>query len=137
MHAGDGDAVFQAHQLGQHFRALNHGDVEAVGFGDFGILHGNRRTGHYNFGPRDVFSAMSFEDCSPESGEALVHGRTLQVRARNFVTEIEQHLGNATHADAADTYEMDALNYGEHKVTFLATDLRGFTRIKLSKPGFL
>jgi hypothetical protein len=46
--------------------------------------------------------------------QTLRDGRTLQVRAGNFVAEIQQHLGNAAHADAADAHEMYALNFGEH-----------------------
>ena len=38
MHAGDGDAILQPHQLGQHLGALNHGDVLLVGGDDFGVV---------------------------------------------------------------------------------------------------
>ena len=122
VHAGDGDAVLQPHQLGQHFGALNHRNVQLVGFGDFGILRGNRGTGDHHFGAGDVFGAMSLKDRGAQTGQPLRHGGTLQVGAGNFVAEIEQHLGNAAHADAADAYEMNALNFCEHKINFLATD---------------
>ena len=42
MHSGDGDAVLQAHQFGQHFGALDDGNVEGVRLGDFWI---GRRNG--------------------------------------------------------------------------------------------
>jgi hypothetical protein len=38
MHSGDSDAVLQAHQFGQHFGALDDGNVEGVGVGDFWIV---------------------------------------------------------------------------------------------------
>jgi hypothetical protein len=39
----------------------------------------------------------------------------LEIRAGNFVSEIEQHLGNAAHADSTDAYKMNALNLREHE----------------------
>ena len=97
-----------------------------VRFGDFGILRGNRGTGDNDLGARDVFRAMSFKDGRAQPGQPLGHGGTLQIGAGNLVAEIEQHLGNAAHADAADAYKMNTLNFGEHKIKFLATDSRGF-----------
>ena len=55
VHAGDGDAVFQPHQLGQHLGALNHGDVQLVRFGDLGIIGGDGGTGDDDFGARRCF----------------------------------------------------------------------------------
>ena len=37
MHAADGDAVFQAHQFGQHFGALDDRNMQPVRLFDFGI----------------------------------------------------------------------------------------------------
>ncbi len=114
MHAGDRNAILQAHQLGQHLRTLDHGNVQVMRFGDFRIFDGNGGTGHDDFGTGDVFRAMSFENDSAESRQPLGDGGTFQIRAGNFVAEIEQHLGDAAHADSADAHEMDTLNFGEH-----------------------
>jgi hypothetical protein len=38
-----------------------------------------------------------------------------QVGAADAVAKGEQHFGNAAHANAADAYEMNALNLGKHK----------------------
>ena len=38
VRAGDGDAVFQAHQFGQHFRARDDRNFRLVRFDDFGIV---------------------------------------------------------------------------------------------------
>ena len=59
---------------------------------------------------------MTFEDLSPQARKTMRYRRTFQVRTGNLVTEIQQDLGNATHADATDAYEMNALNLGEHVV---------------------
>ena len=41
MRAGDGDAVFQAHQLREHFGARDDRNFHLVRFDDFGIAGGN------------------------------------------------------------------------------------------------
>ena len=48
MRAGDGDAIFQAHQFRQHFRSGNDRDFAAMGFNDLGIvgLHCGRGDDH-------------------------------------------------------------------------------------------
>ena len=43
VHAGDGDAVLEAHQLGQHLGALNDGNLAGVGLDDFRIGRARRR----------------------------------------------------------------------------------------------
>ena len=99
--------------------------MEAVGFADFRIFRRNGGTGDHNLGGRYVFGAVSFKDRRAQAGQSLRDGRTLQVRAGNFIAEVQQDLGNAAHADAADAHEMNALNFGEHEIKFLATDLHG------------
>ena len=47
----------------------------------------------------------------------------LQIRSRNLVAEIQQHLGNPAHADPTNAHEMNLLNLGKHKIKFLAADL--------------
>jgi hypothetical protein len=105
--------------------------VQVVRFCDFGIVGGDGGTGNNDLGTRDVFRAMSFKGRRAQTGKPLRYGRTLQVGAGNFVAKIEQHLGNAAHADATNAHEMNALNFGKHKVNFLATDLHGFSLVNL------
>ena len=64
--------------------------------------------------PVDVGRLMALEGLCAEAREPLRYGGSLQVRAGNLVAEIQQNFGDAAHADAADAYEMDALNLGEH-----------------------
>ena len=51
---------------------------------------------------------------APMAGETMRDGRGLQVGAGNLVAEVEQHFGDAAHADATDAHEMNTLNFGEH-----------------------
>src|SRR6185295_19325267 len=38
----------------------------------------------------------------------------LQIGARHVKAEIDEHLGNAGHADSSDAYKMDVLNSSKH-----------------------
>ncbi len=115
VHPGDGNAIFQAHEFGQHLGTLNHRNVQFVRLGDFRIVFGDCRTGDNDFGSGDIFGAVTLEhDCS-ETRETLRDRRTLQIGAGNLVAEIQQDLGNTAHADPADAYEVDALDFCEHE----------------------
>ena len=88
MHSGDGNAVFQAHQLGQHLGALDHGNVQPARFGHFGIVGRDRGTGDHDFRAGHVFRAMSLESCRAQSDQPLCNGRSFQIRAGNFIAEV-------------------------------------------------
>jgi hypothetical protein len=61
---------------------------------------------------------VTFKDLNTHLLQAISDVGALQIRARDAEAEIDEHLGNARHADASDTYEMDVLNSTKH---FLAT----------------
>ncbi len=126
VHPGNGDAVLQAHQLRQHLGARDDRDMESVGFGDLGILPDNRRTHHYDFRTSNIFRCVPFEDGGAQASQPLRDGGILQIRARNPVAKVDQHLGNAAHADAPDADEMNALDFGKHRS---GKPSHGFTRI--------
>ena len=116
MHTGDGDAVLQAHQFGQHLGALDYGNVKSTRFRDLQIIGWHGGTGYHDFGAGDILRLMTFKNGRSQSGQSLCDYRTLQVGAGNLVSQIEQHFGDAAHADAADTYEMYALYFGKHEL---------------------
>src|SRR5689334_17309971 len=91
--------------------------MEFVSAGDVGVAGGNRGTGNHHLGMVDILGAMAFEDSGAEFGKALRDRGTLQVRSRHFIAEIQQDLGDTAHADPADAYEMNALDFCEHKST--------------------
>jgi hypothetical protein len=95
--------------------AMPYRDVEFVGFDNFGILLRDRRTGDHNFRAGDVLRRVALENSGAQAGQALGQRRTLQIGTGNPVAKVQQHLGNATHADAANAYEMDTLDLGKHK----------------------
>ena len=61
MHAGDGNAVFQAHQFRQHLGALDDRKLEAMRLGNLGIISGDGRTGDAGLGALDVLRPMALE----------------------------------------------------------------------------
>ncbi len=84
---------------------------------DLGILGRNGRTGDDDFGCGDVIRVMSLKNGRAQTGESLGYGGSLEVGAGDLVAEVQQHFGNAAHADAADSHEMNALDFREHKST--------------------
>ena len=121
MGSGDGDAVFQAHQLGKHLGARDHRDFHFVRFDDFGIVGDDGGRSDHHVSAVDVDGFVRVENGGAEFGEAFGDGRRLAVRTGNGIAEGEQDFGDAAHADAADADEMDALKIAEadhHGATF-------------------
>ena len=119
MHACDSDAVFQAHQLGQHFCTLDDGNVAMTRFPHFRILRGAGRDVHGRAGDDDsgadsVRRGVTFKDGGAECGQAVSDGRPAQVGTGDGIAERKQDLGDTAHADAADTDKVDPLCLGEH-----------------------
>src|SRR3546814_4738021 len=55
--------------------------------------------------------------------QALQRGAVRLVRARDGVAQVEQHLGNARHADAAKADKVDVLNGVFHKIIGVRVEL--------------
>jgi hypothetical protein len=129
MAAGDGDAVLEAHQLGQHFAARDDGDLEAARLLHFGVgfVHGGADDERTRTG--DVGRRVAFEDARAHGFQALGGRRKLHVGAADLVSEVEQHFGNAAHADSADPREMQMLGTKKHFLNVLFR-LAGLVSIK-------
>ncbi len=114
VHAGDGDAVLKPHQLGQHFRALDHRNMLLPGSGHLDVIGRDCRAGDHHVRTGDILGTMAFKNGGAQRAQAIRYQRGLQIGTRNPVAEVEQHFGNAAHADAADTDKMHALELGKH-----------------------
>ncbi len=125
MHASNGDAVLEAHEFGQHLRTLNDWHMQPPCFFDFRIPSVNRRTGDNDISASEVLRSVAFKHRCAQTRKTVRHQRPLQIRTGNFIAEIQQHLGNPTHADSANSDKMDSLNFGKHK----SSSGHGFARI--------
>ena len=102
------------------------GMCSLCGFDDLGIVRRDGRTGDHHLGAGNVLRGVAFEDGRAQAGQAMGDGRALQIGAGNLVAEIQQHLGDTAHADAADADEMNALNFGKHRSGKPGHGFRGF-----------
>ena len=62
---------------------------------------------------------MPFVDRGAQCRQALGGGGQLQIGAADDVSEIQQHLGDAAHADSADPREMQVLPLKKHYLLVL------------------
>src|ERR1700722_2797520 len=88
--------------------------MQPPSFRNFGIIHGDRGTGDHNIRTDDIRWSVAFESGRAQRRKPLCNRRVSKIGPGNLIPEIQQHLGNTTHADAADAHAMNALNLGKH-----------------------
>ena len=108
--AADGDAVFEAHEFGEHFGARNDG---YFAFDHFGIVGFDGGGDHDYVRAFDVSCFVAFVNCRAQILQAFGDGGRLGVRAGDRVAESEKDFGDAAHADTADADQMYALKISE------------------------
>ncbi len=106
---GDGDAVFQSHQLGEHFRARNYGNFVAMRFGNLGIVAAHGGGSYHDMRAENLFGLVAFENFRAQILEPLGDRGTLHVRSCDAVAQRQQHFGDSAHADPADADQVYAL----------------------------
>ena len=74
---------------------------------ELGIVALDRGRDHDHLGVAEVAGGMADRNLGALVAQALDVGAVGRVRALHGVAEIDQHLGDAAHADAADADEMD------------------------------
>ncbi len=82
VHAGDGDAVFEAHQLGQHLGALDDGNLAGVGFDHFGIVAVTAELVTTTVAPAMLAGVVAFVDGCAQLGQAVGDRRRGADRSR-------------------------------------------------------
>ena len=110
VRAGNGDALLEPHQFSQHQGARHHGNFLLARGHYLGVVRLDRRRGHDRIGAVDVRCRVADARRDAQPLESLQRCAVRQVRARNTVAQVEQHLGDAAHARAADTDKMDVTN---------------------------
>ncbi len=92
MGTGHGDAMTIAHQLGEHLGAGHHGNALLEGGGDFRIGSVDGTGHHQHVDLIQVLGAVADVDARAELLQARGHRGFLEVRTRDFVAQVQQHL---------------------------------------------
>ncbi len=103
---------FQAHQLCQHLGAAHDGKARHPCGIQFRVARLDRRRDHDHGGPFDIRGLLPFEHRRAKVHQTVGDLGRFQVRSLHAVTVVQQHLGNAGHADTANTHEMDRAHIG-------------------------
>ena len=107
MRPGDGDALLEAHELGEHFRAANDGQAFLPRGNEFGIVALDRGRDHDDLRRAEMFRAMADMDARAFAAQSQHIGALGRVRALDLIAEVEQNLGYAGHAYAAYSDKMN------------------------------
>ena len=113
--AGHRDAVLEPHELGQHLGPRDRRDPVLAGGLDLDVVARHRGGKDDHVRAFHVARVVADEDLGPHLLQALHRVGPLLIRAGHRVAEVQQDLGDARHADAADAHEMDvavALKHG-------------------------
>ena len=112
--ARDRDAVLEPHQLGEHLGARDDRDAALARRVDLHVVARHRGGVDDDVRALHVGGLVAGEDLGAQPLEPLHRVAAPQVGAGDAVAEVEQHLGDAAHADAADAHEVDVLVLLEH-----------------------
>ena len=114
VRTGNGHALAQAHQFGQHLGAGDDGDVAAARFHHFGVVLGDGRGFDQHLHVAHVLGRMAHGDAGPKTAQMFDHGRIAHVRARDVIAQVEQDFRDAAHASAADAHHVNLPNLAVH-----------------------
>ncbi len=134
--AADGDALLEPHQLGEHLGAAHHRQAAGTRGGELGVVALDRGRHHHHFGAAERGHRMADRDLGALVAQALDVGAVGGVGALHRVAQIDQHLGDAAHADAADADEVDRADVARkfHRGFLLPVGVRPVRRPRLSRP---
>ena len=88
VRTGNGDTIAEAHQLCQHQRARNHGNLLFQCGNNLRIVFFDRSRGNNHVGAIDVFGSMTWVNLDAESAQMLGNGITRLIRTGNFKAQI-------------------------------------------------
>ena len=111
MSAGDRHALLEAHQFGEHFGAADDRQALCARRGEFGIVALDGGRDDDDGGLAEVGRIMADEDAGALVAQPFDVGVVAGVRALHPIALIEQHFGDARHADAADADKMDGAKF--------------------------
>ena len=104
---GQGLAALQPHQFRQHQRTRHDGNFLFARGDDFGIGFLHRGRGDHRIGVGNIFAGVLVMDARTQLRQPLRHRVVGQIGAGHRIAQVQQHLGDAAHADAPNAYEVD------------------------------
>ncbi len=109
MRAGNRQRALPHPKGGEHLGAVPDGDVAAFGFFELGVVLQDSGGNNHHIGVQaiEVFGLLADEDLNARFAQLLGITAFAQVGAGNFHALILGNMGNAAHADATDTDEMN------------------------------
>ena len=107
VRSGDRDRLLHAHQLGEHFGALDDRQAPLDRRFDLGIAAADGGGDDDDGRVAEILGFLADHDRDAELAQALDDIAFRDVRALHLVAELVHHLGDARHADAADPDEVD------------------------------
>ena len=87
-----------------------------MGLHNFGIVFTHCGGTNHDVRVTNIFGGVAFSKFNSHPLQPVGDIRLLGVGAGNAETEIDQHLGDSGHADAANADKMYVLNSSEHKL---------------------
>mmetsp|Transcript_29190 Transcript_29190/g.56407 ORF Transcript_29190/g.56407 Transcript_29190/m.56407 type:complete len:504 (-) Transcript_29190:2619-4130(-) len=138
MGARDGDVGFEAHEFCQHLSPAHDGQATGAGGVQFGIAGLDGRRDHDDLGVFDILRALPFENQRAEISQTIGDFGALEVGALHDIAVVEQHFGDARHADAADADKVNGAHVsgqfggGVHVVPFSARVSTIATRLSVA-----
>ena len=106
MLIGDRDRPFQTDNLSQHVSAANDRDASGARGLDLNIIILDRAGNDHSAGAGNIFGDMPNMHHCAFLAQALDIGTFLHVRALHLIAQVHHDLGNAGHANAANTNKM-------------------------------
>ena len=106
MRSGDRDRLLQAHQFGQHFRPSDNGQQPFPGRFQLGIVALDGGGNDDDLGLAEIGRVVPDRDLHALLTQPQNVSVFSDIRALDGIAEIDQDLGDAAHADAADADEM-------------------------------
>ena len=111
VRAGDGDAALEAHELGEHFGAAHDRNASLARCCELRIVALDRGRDDDDRRAAEVGRVVADENRRAVLAQALHVGVVARVRTLHVVAEVDENLGDARHADAADADEVDGADF--------------------------
>ena len=115
VHSGDGDAVLQPHQLGQHLRPLDHGNLARMRLQHLGVGRRHGRAGHHHRRAGHVGGVVALVDRRAQLRQPVRHRRRGAGPSRRPSSPCSAGSRQSAHADAADSDEVRVLRSCKHE----------------------